>query len=537
MASESWRQRHNRENLTRLLSIEDPLRISLFDRSSLLLLIVTALWFGIAYFSDPSVPGNRPDGPVGWLGWWDQGQYYKCTVDLAGGQLKPENYWFGYPLLGVPFYWLLPRQPYFIPNLILILVMVGSYFASCRHVVSRPEAWVLVVLFIFVEPFMHGSLIIPWNTLPAYAALYLSAYLLLFNRPTLAHFAWCALFSGEALFSRPTEIFPLATLYLVALFGLSGWPKRLAALTFFGLAAIAAAAISLGLNLHLYGQWSSPYMALESQKFHLDHYGLKAYQLFCDGRFLTGQGALPNMDSLSIGERFPVFLFCLPGLLYLTKTGGVPMWGLILAIGSSAAFYLTYSTFANTPYFWTYSSHHYIWWIIPWLGLVSYLSFRHARARLAPRLFLVTLLAPVLLFLLIGFKTKTIAASDSPRQKLESTSSYADQTYTVDLVAPARMEALDLRLEFQTPPSYDGRGTSVVSDSKVKVWVNDQRQLTMPDYFMSQDGANFDFSFLIHGLALNPGDRIRVQFAETDQPTLIRASLLDVVFKLGRFSE
>ena len=490
-------------------------------------LAIIAAWYLLCYFTNASTPS--PQAP-GWWSWWDQSQYYRATADLAHGRLVPENYWFGYPLLGVPFYGLMPRHPYLIPNLVLILMICGAFFAACRQVVGRVEAWLLIILFIALDPFLPATLVIPWNTLPAYATLYFSTYRLLFRQPVLRDFALCAWLTAVALLARPTEIFPLACVYLAGGFRLVDPRQRYAALTFFGLAAGSVAAICAALNFHLYGDWRSPYMITESSKFHRENIGLKAYQLLFDGTFLTGQAALPDMTTWSLCERFPLFLFCLPGAVWLVREKGWPTLGLPLAIIASVLFYLTYSTFANMPFFWTYSSYHYIWWIVPWLGLFTYLTVRRARTQLPPALFLATLLGPPLAFVLVAFGTKTVDSN------LHFTSSYAEGNFVVDLVPSTTVQAQDIRLEFQTPPSYQGLGTSVAYDAKVTVSINGRRQSTMADYFMSQYGAVFDFSFLVHGLSLQPGDRVEICFGDTAPPVLAHAALLDITRRPWRFA-
>ncbi len=535
---DSWFRSLWREYLRPWVCREDPAQISLFDRTTLFLMVVTCFWYFVAYLCNDSIPDVTADGRPGWCAWWDQGEYYKATAALAHGELQPSPYWIGYPLFGVPFYWLMPRHSYFVPNLIMVLGMVCSFFASCRHFMGRLEAWALVVILFFADPVMRdGCLIVPWNTLPAYAALYLSVYLLLIRRGMPAQYALCAFFIGMAVLSRPTEVIPLSVLYLLAVLGLMTWRRRAWALAFFGLSGAGGALFICWLNIHFYGHWNSPYMASEKTKFSMANYGLKVYQLLCDGTFLTGHaaesgGVTDGVPTAQILERFPFFLFLLPGAIYLVKARGAKALGLLLAIVSTVAFYLTYNPVNNPPYFWIYCSYHYIWWIIPWLGFLSYLSFRQAFFVLPRGWYLTALLAPVFFFFLISFKTVAVASSDAAGDRLPFTTAYTGQSYTVNLVAPMEMRVMDLHFVFETPPSY--QGTAADSAAKVLVTVNGERKVSMVDYMMSQDGDAFDFCFLPHDLRLKPGDPLTVVFNETREPKLIRASLLDVVFRLGR---
>jgi hypothetical protein len=79
----------------------------------------------------------------------------------------------GYPILGVPFYWLLPRHAYLIPNLAMVVAMVGIFYAACRHYMGRLEGLALVCVFIWFDSFLRDEcLVIPWNTMPAYARFF-----------------------------------------------------------------------------------------------------------------------------------------------------------------------------------------------------------------------------------------------------------------------------------------------------------------------------------------------------------------------------
>jgi hypothetical protein len=514
---------------------EDPATIRIFDRSTLFLLIVTGLWYGVSYLNSSDVPSLDPHGAPGWWTWYDQGQYLKTTTELAHGELRPSVYWLGYPLLGAPFDWVMPRHPYFIPNLIMVVVLVGAFFLTCRHFMGRVEAWILVAVFIFFGDILRDKcLIIPWNTLPAYTAIYLSVYLLLITRPTLRGFVICASATGIALFSRPNEILPLTALYLFGLLRLEG-RRRLWAFLAFGVVLAVVGLATISINLYFYGHISSPYMGTESRKFGTANFGIKFYQLFCDGAFLTGNAVLPpGTRTTQILERFPYFLFLLPGTIALVQMRGLPACGLFLAIMATVGFYMTYSLVDNPPYFWTYGSYHYIWWIIPWLGFLSYLSFRQAPWLLPRKIYIAALLVPVAVYLVVGFKAVEVQSSDAKENPLAVSTGYHDQTFSVNLTpasAPGVIE--DVRLHFSKPPPY--AGTYADTGAKVILDINGARKGgDSGDYCISGVGPDFDFSFLGKGLHLKQGDLIHIEFAQTPEPFLARASLLQVRFAPGR---
>jgi len=399
---------------------------------------------------------------------------------------------------------------------------------------GRLEAWLLIGFFIFFEPVLRDHcLIVPWNTLPAYAAIYLSIYFLLIARPSLWQFAMCALAGGIAIFSRPNEIIALAAIYGFALLNVNG-KSRLWAFIFFAATLVTVGLVTISLNFYFYGRPTSPYMHGESQKFSISNYGVKLYQLFCDGAFLTGNAGLPRgTRTTQILERFPYFLLLLPGAVYLVRSRGPIIYGVFLAIILSVGFYLTYNMVNSPTYFWSYGSYHYFWWIIPWLGFFSYLTFRQALFKFSRPTFLILLLSPIFLYAIVGFKAIAAAQTDGKDPQLAASTDYKDSTYTVNLTALSEVKNLeDIRLQFTVPPSYWGSTSDIVS--KVKIAINDAGQgEDGSDFCTSQQGNSYDFSFLAKGLHLNKGDHIHIEFAKTAPPQLERASLLQVKFAPG----
>jgi hypothetical protein len=299
------------------------------------------------------------------------------------------------------------------------------------------------------------------------------------------------------------------------------------------------AVIMVSINFYLYGQIASPYMNGEGPKFSLANFGAKTYQLFIDGTFLTGNAVLsPDPHPHQLLERFPYLLLVLPGAIYLWRERGPAIWGFFLAVAFTLTFYLSYGPAASVPYFWTYGSYHYIWWITPWFGFFAYLSLRQAPFVLPWRLYLVALVIPLAIVLGVGFSVREVAASDAPQNRLETMTVSSGQVYTVNMVAPENVGTIqDIRLTFQTPPPYPG--TSCDTGSKVKVTVNNAAQADYAEIKISQDGPYYDISFLNKGLALKKGDRISVAFSDAPDTRLARAALRQVYFvpggTLGKF--
>jgi len=527
----SWS--HDAERSRRYWLDRNASEAGTFGLDAIGLMIATAVWYLIAYYLNDATPSLAPHGNVGWSVWWDQSQYLQTTSDLAHGQFKPSVYWFGYPILGVPFYWLLPRHPYLIPDLAMVTMLVGIFYASCCIYVSRLESLVLVYVFIWFDSFLRDEcLVIPWNTLPAYAAFFLCIYLLILKPGPgrLADFAVCAIACGIAMFARPTEIVALGIIYLFGLAKLRTFREKVEAAGLIGAIAFLVGALTLGLNYYFYQRLGSPYLDGESGKASLRNYGLKLYQFLLDGEFLTGGSNLPpDARPPALLTRYPEFLLVIPGFLFLLKDRGWIAWGLIFGIAAELGIYLAYSPFNNAPYAWRYGQWHYIAWMLPWLGFAAYLSVRQAFFHLPRGLFFGVLLFPAFVACLIGFRAVPLASATAQvGEDLRLETAYERDFYTVNLTVLKPCKIDDVRLLFRRPPAFDG--TDVTNLSLMTVSVNGAEKQDMIDRAASQEGNTWHFSFLAHGLTLKAGDKITIRFHVHESPELDQAQLVGVDF-------
>ena len=508
---------------------EAPSSIRLFDVDTLFLAIVTCFWYLTAYLLHPATPSNAPDGPLGWLASADQKLYYKTTVDLANGHLLPSVYWFGYPLLGAAFYWLLPRQPWLIPDLVLVLFMVGAFFASARLFMTRLEAWALVLIAIYADSILRDmSLVIPWNTMPEYAAFYICTYLLILTRATLPKCGICALFCGLAAYSRPTEAEFLGILYLSALFDFKDWTKRAWAAALLASTYAIAFGLTLASNLYFYHELSSPYIQGLSTRFNISNFPLKVYQFLLDGNILTEEGSV-HPHSHQILELYWPFIFIVPGSLFLWRIYRWKAVGLFGAIIGIFIYYILYNDDTNIPQFWTFCNPHYIWFVLPWLSLITYLSFRCAPWVLTRKAYVAALLFPLLLIGIMGYKPVTVASSSSGQGTgLTLSATYAARTSTIRFTAPRRIDAEDIRITFKKTPSFHGTLSGTVEHFDVTI--NGHPQLIGFDYYPSQSGSHFNLCFLVHGLHLETKDEVVVRLMDTDEPLVDEATIIGVTY-------
>ena len=84
---------------------------------------------GFYFYVWATCGGNPMRGDPGWNGWWDQSNYLKSATALAHGNLQPSQHWYplGYALLGAPFVYVTPVEPFLIPNLALLLCFCLLY--------------------------------------------------------------------------------------------------------------------------------------------------------------------------------------------------------------------------------------------------------------------------------------------------------------------------------------------------------------------------------------------------------------------------
>lgn len=86
---------------------------------------MTAVAYTAAYLTDP----RRPTAPAFDRGWWqfsDQAHYLRAALAWAAGNLNPSEHWYlpGYPLLAAPFVHLTHSNPFFLPDLMILIASV-----------------------------------------------------------------------------------------------------------------------------------------------------------------------------------------------------------------------------------------------------------------------------------------------------------------------------------------------------------------------------------------------------------------------------
>jgi len=199
-------------------------------RAHLALFSVGILGYAVFYLNYYALPTAANPQPNGWWGWFDQGEYYKTTVNLAHGQLQPSTYWYGYSALGALFYHILPLHPYLLPNLLCFCILLVSLHRALRTFCGGFEAVTLSLLLGTAQPFLiRDAFVIPWMTIPIQATFCLMTAWFVFERATMQRLAISAALSDLCLFCRPSDAPFLGLLYLIGIFSLPEWRRRILA--------------------------------------------------------------------------------------------------------------------------------------------------------------------------------------------------------------------------------------------------------------------------------------------------------------------
>ncbi|HYJ06861.1 MAG TPA: hypothetical protein VEX43_17145 [Chthoniobacterales bacterium] len=346
----------------------------------LCLLTVIALVYLVAYWNYDALPGASAQYPLGWWGWWDQGQYWKCAAGLAHGNLTAETFWYpiGYPVLGALFYSITPQHAFLIPDLLLALGIAALFYQIARRFITALETVLLMAVFVVCyHGLLADTLVVPWNTLPTHLFSYAVILLVGLGPPRKHLVLIAALCVGLMYLCRPGDAFCLALLVGVAVFRLPSWPERFwagfASVTIVG----AFAAFVVLLNKWVFGPGSTPYeMAVASSGFGGYPIWQKAFWLLVDNRPVF------NEAGATLFSHFPWLPLTLPGIVYLLRHRLADIIGWLLSIGATCAIYFEFNDFWPSNLF-RYLLIHYLVWTLPLLFLIAYLGLRDvARSRL-----------------------------------------------------------------------------------------------------------------------------------------------------------
>ncbi len=460
------------------------------------------LLFSVSYFYwyliEPSVPANDLNSYIGWWGWWDQGQYHKTAGELAAGHLGQSQYWWGYPMIGALLYKVMPAHSFFFPNYLLSFAIVLFFYFMAVRFVTRIEALVLMILLILgSRNMMFESLIIPWNTIVTYAAVFSISYLLVIRGASRRAVYFCIALVGLSALVRPSDTLFLL-IYVIFIFYFRFDFKTFVKMS--GLAVIIvliSAAILCLLNFKAFGQIIPPYVdAAKSVGMSLNGIGFRLYQLYVDGTLIHGNSALPpGRITPALLVKLPLMVFSLAGSWLVWRRIGniaLPMIGVCFG---AIIFYAAFNAAGNPPHFWSFLLFHYFWWSGVILSLFGYI-FLHdwILRRNIPRTAKGIAAFSVMSLALVGFgeevTTYSMPAGHSQASSFKMLQVGENTQLTLKFQGN---DDKGLRLTFRNTLPF--HLTAPGQENIVSVEINGEKWHYWKDFIVSQEGSDVNFHF------------------------------------------
>lgn len=334
-------------------------------------IVLVALYL-FRYLGFPDLPGNVSANPMGWWGWFDQSKTLESAHAFAHGDLSAGHHWYplGYALTGALFERLMPMHAFFAVNVASLLAVYWAFLAVCRRL-AISTGWSIVIFYlaVAVDYQLFAQWIIPWNTTPVAALMWLllanvAAYWDGERRPLLI-----GLLAGAVPVFRPVELAVVAPCLLAVLVIAvrRGWTWRSDVLR---IAIGFSLPVTCYLLAHLciYGPQASDYMRL-SRGLGFSAHGLvwKAYVILVEPRawFHGGEGLLHHVPWMALG---------IAGLILAFVRGGLRLI-LAVVVLCHAVTYLCYVDFLPSG-LWRYYLVHYWTWVLPAYGALGFLLLR-----------------------------------------------------------------------------------------------------------------------------------------------------------------
>jgi hypothetical protein len=327
------------------------------------------------YFADSAVPGNWPEHPLGWWGWWDQSQYLASARNLLAGNLTPQGHWYplGYSILAAPFVAVWPMHGFFFLDLGCLL---AAYFGFLRftHRTGTLPAVLIFLVTTFAHPSVAQTWAEPWTSTLSAALI----WLLLGCAAALRRDDWpgwrillLGLLAASLPLVRPPDLI-IGTIVVIFLFTPRLIGGKLRATDIGWLAAGTAVVVLpyFALYLSIYGFHPTPYMlVIQDTGFVFSRLAWKAYLLLIEPRpwYPQGRGLL---------EEFPWLVLSFAEMLLtilLYRHRARPEYILLITLMALYwTFYFAFTDFLPSG-IWRFHLIHYLKWTLPGLGLFAWL--------------------------------------------------------------------------------------------------------------------------------------------------------------------
>jgi hypothetical protein len=353
----------------------------------------TLIVYSVAYLAHPALPGNNLDAPLGWWGWFDQGQYLREAKAIALHQWTPDNFYYPvlYPLIGRIFLHWTPNHPFFVFDGFALLVFVYAFVKFADQYLSRVEILILTAAALWFTPTVMVNYAIPWTT-SGTALIYSLCLLILLRQKkigergedTRSAALWAVVFSmlfGALIVLRPVDaglaaiFFPAYVLFVVPSRGVAElarqWKRVLAICGALGLGLLFWLAIFAVVNDKIFGRPLGGYMqsTASSSGYFIAELPRKVWSLVFDTNtaYLEPQAALIT--------HYPWLLLSIVGIVVAIVRGDKMLRVLAFAILLHFALYAPYGDLLPEG-MWRFHNVHYFKWAVPYLALLAWLALR-----------------------------------------------------------------------------------------------------------------------------------------------------------------
>lgn len=348
-------------------------------------LVFVGVVYAVAFSHYPAAPGHNPVYPLGWWGWFDQGEYLKSAQAFAAFDFTPGKHFCPplYSMLGA--FFVRFTDPFWFVDLVCLLWFAAVFALFASRYVPRWAALLLFFLTIVANHRMLETFIVPWTTTLAVALLSTGIYALVrlhenfgsvirkhsFPSPVNAFFLSCAL--GLLMPLRPLDI-SLGVLLLLAWFVgtrelliLENQIQRIRKILVALIAGFLVGPLFYFVfNWKIFGSFRSDYVedSLSNGYFPAD-LGEKFISIFIDGYTLylePGSGII---------DHYPWVVLVFPALIYIAVRGDWLLRLLAFAVCVQFGLYLPYGDLLPTGV-WRYMNINYFKWTFPYLALFAW---------------------------------------------------------------------------------------------------------------------------------------------------------------------
>ena len=356
------------------------------ERRHLILLWVLAVLYLFVYFGHPALPGNNPAFPLGWWGWFDQGEYLKAAKAISRFDLESSNFFYPplYPLLGAIFVVVNPMHAFAILNMACFLLF-AHYFVSMA---ARHTGWwwaALILLLTFVSP--NNIILYVWAE-PWTSSLVSAIFaFLLFDvdkytsgelEISKTRLIFWGVLGGAVFLARPVDAVVITPLFLYVVWHIWRGPaashkySHSKALRFHKIGTLLVSGLSVVtlfflFNFFVHGSFGGRYFAMaETNGFHLADVFEKLVSLFLDS------GAIYNVPKDAIFAQLKWLALVVPAAIYGLIKGGPTVRIVITCILVQVLIYAPYADLLPTGV-WRFQNIHYFKWFLPYAGFLIFL--------------------------------------------------------------------------------------------------------------------------------------------------------------------